>query len=147
MTVKTHRQIEAACAQLDRAIRLFLDEHDYYSAATLAGASEGVLGPIAVHLGESEHALKSKVSYIRQGLTDEENNLVDGTSLIADLNLFRDWLKHCKVTADSDGDLEIDAEDAAFELIDRAVTNCVLVMENRTEQMERFRVYSSERYA
>ena len=37
-------QVDAAKAQLDRALILFLQDRDYIPAATLAGAAEGILG-------------------------------------------------------------------------------------------------------
>nr|WP_314623740.1 hypothetical protein [uncultured Noviherbaspirillum sp.] len=145
MTLQSHKQIEAACLQLNRSIRLFLEESDYYSAATLAGASEGVLGQIAMLGDNSVNALGTKISSTREMLFAGENAVLDNASLIADFNAFRDWLKHSKVTKDSDGDLYIDAEDAAFELIDRAVVNCILVTKIRTEEMDRFLAYKRAR--
>ena len=46
--------------QLERALRLFLDERDYVSAITLAGASEEILGRLLAKEGK-EHALGSFV--------------------------------------------------------------------------------------
>jgi hypothetical protein len=37
-------QLEAAKAQLDRALTLFLNDRDFIPAATLAGAAEGIMG-------------------------------------------------------------------------------------------------------
>jgi aryl-alcohol dehydrogenase-like predicted oxidoreductase len=61
--MRVHKQLEAAKNQLDRAIKLFFDEADYYSAATLAGASEEILGKMLEAQGE-KNALKSLSSAI-----------------------------------------------------------------------------------
>jgi len=57
--MKIHRKIDVARAQLERSISLFF-EGDYYSAATLAGASEEILGKFIEKTG-AENELKSLV--------------------------------------------------------------------------------------
>src|SRR5579859_5424988 len=48
--------------QLDRALRLFLDDRDYVSAITLAGASEEILGKL-LEKGGRKHSLQEFVEH------------------------------------------------------------------------------------
>jgi hypothetical protein len=57
--MKVHRKFDVAEAQLDRAIILYF-EGDYYSAATLAGASEEILGKFLENK-RAESDLKSQI--------------------------------------------------------------------------------------
>lgn len=49
-------QLEAAKAQLDRALILFLDDKDFISAATLAGAAEGIMGGMLLERDKARRA-------------------------------------------------------------------------------------------
>lgn len=133
MTRSVHNKLEAAKNQLDRAIKLFFDEADYYSAATLAGASEEILGKMLEAQG-GKHALASISSAIAEILRVNDVQALTQKSIISDLNDVRDWLKHYR-----DGkDLEFDAKEAAFALIDRAVLNYYQLTSDKTAEMIRF---------
>ena len=47
-----YSQLDIAITQLNAAIRLFLDDKDYISSATLAGASEEIVGAMLRRNGE-----------------------------------------------------------------------------------------------
>jgi len=47
-----HKHDHVAVVQLEQAIRLFLEEKDFYSAATLAATSEEISGKIAKQHGK-----------------------------------------------------------------------------------------------
>jgi hypothetical protein len=143
MTSSAHNQVKAAQVQLDRAIALFLDDKDCYSAATLAGASEEIFGKLAERSGRG-HALGSTSSAIERTLSEEEKQAIGKNGVITVLNGYRNWLKHYDEENET---LYIDAEFATFELIERAVENCFSITGNVTLEMERFRIYSSERNA
>lgn len=55
---ETLSNIEVAHRQLERAIALFMDEQDFVSALTLAGAAEEILGKLLAEQGKS-HWLES----------------------------------------------------------------------------------------
>ena len=134
-----HQPLEAAEAQIDRAIQLFLDDKDYYCAITLAGAAEHPLAKIAKRLLTAKgykHALDTDSSAIASiavargdlpGPHDEAKKLIRG-----ELNSPRDWLKH------KDEPMSFDAAREAADMIDRAVRNYWAATGSLTEQMVRF---------
>ena len=142
-------QIEVCKIQLDQAIRLFLDEKDYVSSCTLAGAAEGLTGEILKNRG-CEHALASMVKGLNKFLTDQERDtLADRKSnsevaIWNDLILVRNWLKH---HYKEQPELQFDEKEAAFDLIDRAVTNYFQLTSNETDQMRRFLEYQSNEFS
>ena len=132
--MSTHSKLEAAKRQLDRAIKLFFDEADYYSAITLAGASEEILGKMLEARGET-HALTSISSTITEILSANDVPTLTNRELIRQLNDVRDWLKHYR-----DGkDLDFDAKEAALQLIDRAVSNYFQLTGGESNEMVRFK--------
>src|SRR6185295_18016152 len=97
-----HNQFDVATRQLERAIILFLDEADYYSAATLAGASEEILGCKLKTQG-GMHALDSMILAITEIQTANDVQRLKRQNLRDDvLNGVRNWLKHYR----HDEDLE-----------------------------------------
>lgn len=141
MSANWHNQKHVARCQLERAIELFLDEQDYYSAATLAGASEEILGKLRERTG-MPHALSNLRNRLRSMLTEEEYKAIDEKKgLLSLLNEYRNWLKHFS----EDEELFIDSKAAAFDLIDRAHENWIALGEEDSAQMLRFREHSSGR--
>lgn len=141
MSANWHNQKHVARCQLERAIELFLDEKDYYSAATLAGACEEILGKLVERTGKSR-ALSNLTIRFRSLLSEEEYKAIDeNKGLLSLLNEYRNWLKHyCE-----DQQLFIDSEAAAFDLIDRAHENWIALDEEDSAPMLRFRDHSSHR--
>jgi hypothetical protein len=123
---------ELAEHQLDRAIRLLLDEQDAISAVTLAGAAEEILGKLVEQRGGT-HSLKGFIEEcvalgrLRQG---EEWNPKDFADIA---NYFRNELKHYI----QGSDIAVTPE-AACELIDRAAENLWLLDGRETEQVRRY---------
>ena len=149
MTAEAHNQLVVGEHQLDTAIRLFLNDRDFYSSGTLAGAAEEILGKLLENAGH-EHALDNMVSSVLRLLTAEEVDALsdkpkkDPRSTISnELNFYRNWLKHYQK---DDFELHIDTEDAAGELIDRAVTNFFQLTGRETKQMRRFLEYQRTQY-
>jgi hypothetical protein len=125
--------LEAAEAQLERALTLYLNGTDYLSAITLAGAAEEPLGKMLERSGgkHSLHSESSAMAVVHLHLFDEELEKKDA---ISHINIVRDWLKHFR-----DGsDLEFDAKDKACEIIDRAIGNFVRLTGKESNQMQRF---------
>ena len=127
-----HNQLDAATTQLERAIKLFLDDADYYSAGTLGGASEEILGKTLKSRG-NKHALDSLMSAITEIQTVADVPTIKENKLSTQLNEVRDWLKHYKGK-----NLEFDAKEAAAELIDRAISNYYQLTGQKTAEMIRF---------
>jgi hypothetical protein len=123
---------EVAAHQLERALRLFLDEQDYVCAITLAGASEEVLGKLLEKSGQ-QHALGSFVEAcvkIGKNIHGEE---WPPKLFVSMANEFRDSLKHYK-----DGQVVTVPREAAVEILDRAIENYWLLTSDETPLMRRF---------
>ena len=92
-----------------------------------------------------QNSVQSMVAATLRMLSEEElDALTDGqarkpyTVVAEQMNFYRNWLKHYSA---EDFRLEIDTEEAARELIDRAVTNFFLLTQRETPQMRRFLEY------
>lgn len=128
----TFTKLEVAVHQLERALRLFLDENDYVCAITLAGASEEILGKLLEQSGK-EHALGSFVKAciaIGKNIHDEE---WPPKTFVTMANEFRDSLKHI-----TDGQVVTVPKEAAVEILDRAIENYWLLTTDETPLMRRF---------
>jgi hypothetical protein len=113
----TFTKLQVAERQLDRALKLFLDEKDYVCAITLAGASEEILGKLLEKVGK-EHALGSFVkACVAAGriLHGEEWSTKEFVGME---NAWRDALKHY-----TDGEPIAVPREAAVEILDRAIDN------------------------
>ncbi len=144
MSATWHDQKDAAVYQLNRAIEIFLDQNDYYASATLAGASEEILGTLLTKSGR-EHSFGKMKSRLSKMLSENEKAAIDGErGLVSLLNEYRNWLKHSK---QDDHEIYIDSEAESFALIERAYENWVALGEKDTEQMSRFAEYARSRYS
>jgi hypothetical protein len=126
-----HRKIDVAKAQLEQSICLFFDG-DYYSAATLAGASEEILGK-ALESTSKRNELQHQIHVRREvgklfGVESPEKQVR------TNLNEVRNWLKHFT----NGEDLEFDSRDAAAELIERANSNYMKLTGDEAEGMPNF---------
>jgi hypothetical protein len=128
----TLTKIEVAEHQLERALRLFLDENDYVCAITLAGASEEILGRLLEKSGR-EHALGTFVkACVKTGKVVYNENWSHKT--FADMaNAFRNDLKHYR-----DGNPITVPREAAVEILDRAIENFFALTSRETPNMRRF---------
>jgi len=145
-------QKNAAKIQLDRAIQLFLDQQDYLSSITLAGAVEGMVGEMLDKNG-AENALKSIVKGFKKLLSEEERealcdeNKTFEKSMMNDMNLVKNWLKHHFSNCETlHIDVDSDCKEIAYDLIDRASSNYSQAFEDETEQMRRFLDYQRNEY-
>jgi hypothetical protein len=135
MVQAIHNQLDAARDQLDDAIELYFSGR-LYSAATLAGASDNVLGQMLQAL-DQKHALRHEVSAtLALSYGGSYDDAAARAPIVALANYERDWLKHYKA---DEQNCEFDAEDAAASLINRAMTDCFKLTERETPQMERFK--------
>ncbi|WP_227818042.1 hypothetical protein [Nitrogeniibacter aestuarii] len=122
---------ELAEHQLDRAIRLLLDENDAISAITLAGAAEEILGKLVQRAGGT-HALADFINECRAaGRLLGENWEPKEFSQMA--NYYRNELKHYV-----EGEELTISPDCAHDIIDRAAENLWRLSGKQTEQIRRF---------
>ena len=113
----TFSKLEVAEIQLERALRLFLDEADYVSAITLAGASEEILGKLLEQQGKP-HSLGSLIDAcveIGRVVHKEEWSRKEFADIA---NYFRNGLKHY-----TDGRSITISREVAIEILDRAIDN------------------------
>ena len=143
-------QLQVAEAQLERSIQLFLDEGDYFSSATLAGAAEEIFGNLIREKGEIP-SLDSFVTAMSSLLTDKEIRAIAPESkkshrgiIASELNQYRNWLKHYMK---DEFVSYIDPKEAAESLIDRACTNYWQLMIKETKLTKRFLAYQQHRDA
>ena len=127
-------KIDAAVAQLDWAIRLFLDHREYVPSITLAGAAEEIIG---APLGQEAafHKLKDILS----------NKYNIQAPLVARdyLNKAKNRLKHWRDMKDEEyTDLELETE--AIQYIVRARANLVSYDQTITSESPRFLNWLSE---
>ncbi|GAB6111871.1 hypothetical protein [Desulfomicrobium salsuginis] len=127
MPASWHKQEHVAIVQLEQAIRLFLDEQDYYSAATLAGSSEEISGRIALNAGKlpvREERMRDLVlNFSRNQICAIlELKKLDSEEIALEWILYKytDWLKHYR---EENSEIYINTKAAAYELITRALSN------------------------
>ncbi len=131
-TMLTLDKLEIAEHQLERSLKLFLEEKDYVCAITLAGASEEILGKLLEKSGK-EHALGSFVkACVAAGKVVYNENWSHKD--FADMaNAFRNDLKHF-----TDGNPITIPREAAIEILDRAIENFFALTGRETESMRCF---------
>lgn len=113
-------KVTIARAQLEQAMRLFMDEVDYISAITLAGAAEEILGRQV-----EKNALDEILDFVERRLASKGTSF-DRKALRDDLCFPRNSLKHLRVGNRTD--INFDLADAASDIIDRAITNHVRLL-------------------
>jgi hypothetical protein len=127
-------KIDAAVAQLDWAIRLFLDHKAYVPAITLAAAAEEILGKAVPGRSASElpkHKLGDDFGYSAKVLNDHY------------LNEARNWLKHW-ARSDGSGKIRLKLDEEALQYIIRALTNLAAHDASQPSEGPRFWAWMSE---
>lgn len=125
-------KMEIAAHQLERALRLFLDESDYVCAITLTGACEEILGKLLEERGK-EHALGSFVKSCVAIGRDVHGEDWSPKMFVTMANQFRDDLKHY-----TDGQPITVPREAAAEILDRAIENYWQLTGQKTPLIDRF---------
>jgi hypothetical protein len=128
----TYSKLEIAVHQLDRAIKLLLDEKDPISAITLAGAAEEILGKLVNEAGGTNSLEDFIDECIRIGGYAANDRSI--RKEFADMqNYHRNQLKHL-----SDGsDITISLE-CANGIIERAAENLWLLNRSQTLEVKRY---------
>lgn len=124
-----------ALAQLETALRLFTEGQDLFSAITLAGAADEILGKLVTSRG-GESALNSLTNAsaaIHQHLFGEHG---DRKGFADRANLARNALKHLE--AGGMPTVNLDLRQEAVDLLNRAVANYWTLKTSLTPAMEAF---------
>lgn len=125
-------KIDIALVHLETAIDLFLDKQNYICAATLAGASEEILGKIVTRLGRP-NAFKELCSTLK---TKYNLSILEQKIGKDYVNYPRNELKHFDFPERET--LEIDDQAVAAGLITRALINLVQHDQSITHNTEMF---------
>ena len=129
----TITNLDAAEIQLRRAILLFLEEQDFVSALTLAGAAEEILGMLLREKGQ-----QSALDTLIETSCRLEKKFMGSSSLPKEVarlaNVFRNRLKHYN----SQEAITFSAGWYAAEMIDRAIQNYRSLTGQVTKEMTRF---------
>lgn len=129
----------AALHQLERAVKLFLDEDDFVCAITLAGAAEEVLGSLVKRVWETNaySVLKKRVKRSSPDTTEKQIGKF--------LNLTRNSLKHSGVLAIEIGEPAFsDLRNAAVQMLCRAILNVAKLDGHISQTLNRFVVWLQE---
>lgn len=137
---ETLSNLEVAHRQIERAIVVFLDDKDYVSALTLAGAAEEILGKLLNKDGK-EHWLDSiskgalrALGFRKKGFETPE--ALKARKEIANIaNRYKNRFKHYN----DDGTITLLVDVAAAEMIARAISNYFVLTQRETEMMGRFK--------
>jgi hypothetical protein len=119
-------KFDIAVLQLNRAIKLFLEEKEFCSVITLAGAAEEILGKLSERIG--------KKSALSQGNTELSKKWGISESDINDkyTNRIKNNLKHAGNP--SEDNLIIDQEMESIQYILRGITNYNLLRNGIMQQ-------------
>lgn len=121
--------------QLDRAIRLLLDERDVISSLTLAGAAEDILGKIVEHQGGKSSLGSFIDECLLMGKLAHGEDWKPGT-FVEMRNYTRNALKH-----HGDGEEVSVTEESACDMLDRAIENLARAGASPSEQVNRYIAY------
>lgn len=137
---ETLSNLEIAHRQIERSIALYLDDEDFVSALTLAGAAEEILGKLLNEKGKehwldgiSKGALRA-LGYRKQELGSSEALKIK-KAIANHTNKYKNSLKHYN----SDGTVTLFVDLAAAEMINRAISNYFDLTHRETGAMGRFK--------
>lgn len=136
---ETLSNLEIAHRQIERAIVIFLDDKDYVSALTLAGAAEEVLGKL-LNKEEKEHWLDSisKEALQALGFRKEEAQSQEATRVKKEIansvNQHKNRFKHYS----QDEEVALLVDEAAAKMISRAISNYFELTQRKTGAMGKF---------
>lgn len=134
-------KVRIAELQLNRALLLFMDEQDYVSAITLAGAAEGILDGLLRLEGKGDQvALDNWIDLcIAAGSLDETK--AQRREFADILNWHRNELKHHDARRGEELEDEISVgRSDAVECLERAISNYIALTGNHSDLILRFQV-------
>ncbi|MDO8501101.1 MAG: hypothetical protein Q7S20_04590 [Gemmatimonadaceae bacterium] len=124
-----------ALAQLETALRLYFEQHDYYSVITLAGAADEIFGKllIAKELDSSIESLKRSVATIHKVLTGQE---LAPSAVVERANRARNALKHWSPAQPPI--VLFDSLEESKDMLNRAIDNYWALEARLSPAMEQF---------
>lgn len=137
MIIRDYYKTDIATAQIDMACRIFLAGEDYFSALTLAGAGEEILGKILFKRGHPNAVEKDAETFalIKEIHTGHKPDQKESRDV---LNRARNEAKHFSVSGQDKDPIQVDPESEADGMIHRAISNDHMVTGTYTEQMLEF---------
>jgi len=135
MPEQTYDKRFIALTQLESALRLFREGDDYFSALTLAGAAEEILGDLLRSRGQQNALddLTSGAVLIHKHLFGEE---VEAKEFVKRANRDRNASKH--LMAGGFPTITLDIRDEAKDMLERAIGNYWRLEESLTPAMRLF---------
>lgn len=126
-------KLDIALAQVERAIVLALDDSDFISAVTLAGAAEEILGSLLKLEGRQSSyiGLKRTLDYAHESVRAEK---LSGKEFNLLANGVRNHFKHHSNTET----IEVDPEQEACNMVHRAISNYTSLEHEHTKTMKRW---------
>ena len=134
------KKSELARVQIEKAIDLYLEEGDYASSITLAGAAEEMLGNILRATGK-EHILAK----LHPWFNEHYDTSISFSELVKGANEVRDELKHGHVNSNIDFEVEITLA-YCTQMLQRALLNYLWAVGEPTEKMKWCAKYISVNY-
>jgi len=137
---ETLSNLEIARRQLDRSITLYLDEKDYVSALTLAGAAEEILGKLLNEEGK-EHWLDNiskgalRALGFQKKMLDTSEAKKTKKDIVNLANHHKNRVKHYN----DNGTITFTVNAEAAGMIDRAISNYFDFTQSETGAMDRFK--------
>jgi len=148
MTTRNHSKLEVATQQLDTALLLYFQKKEYFSAITLAGAAEEILG-VYLKRHKQPNAFDQDLEaslrvyrwlFKKEGSRDRIHKVI---------NKAKNSAKH--MMGKNDVTVRCNARTEAKEVLDRAVSNYYSLMcfeeLNETLRIKRFNAQLVERNA
>jgi hypothetical protein len=137
---ETLSNLEIAHRQIERAIVVFLDDKDYVSALTLAGAAEEILGKLLNQEGK-EHWLDniSKGALRALGFQKRELKTPEAATARKEIANIANFHKNRVNHYNNDGTITFLVDAAAAEMINRAISNYFDLTKRETGAMGRFK--------
>ena len=138
LITETLSNLEIAKRQLNRSIKLFLNEKDFVSSITLAGAAEELLGKILEKDGKTnalKKAIESNLSINgidENSLEAKKRNVEKGIANL--LNEYKNRMKHY-----SEEDSYFSVDYFAVDIINRAMENYYHVIYEEKSEMLQFK--------
>jgi hypothetical protein len=140
--IRDHDKLTVASQQLDTALRLYFGRREYFSAITLAGAAEEILG-VYLKLHKQPNAFGNDLDAslrVYRWLHGAEGS---PKQLHKTINRVKNSTKH--MAGRSDRTLTCDAREEARDILDRAVTNYYRLMSleplTETPRIRKFNAY------
>ena len=133
--IREYSQIEIAVKQIDTACRIFITGEDFFSALTLAGAGEEILGKVLSVQGR-QNSVENFAAAFALIKEIQTSHRPDQTESIKALNKARNHAKH--IDQSGSMSVQMDPEFEAENMLHRAINNFAMLTGNFTDDMLAF---------